>query len=261
MSLINEALKKAQRQRNEEIADAPPVPGGGRIVKRGQARSANTILLLGAGAFVLVVLSVVATIFLVNRGSTPPAPSVASAPSPVRQDAAMENPMMAVPSITPPTIAPATSSAEKTGVAPAPQPPAATGTAKSATPVAPMRPLAEAKSPAAEPAQTLPVAPAPAAVSTATPRGDLAAPPVTPALATLPPVETVKPDEGIYRYVDALRITGVKAAGPDSRVLMNDRVYRLNDIVERTLGVRLIKVETNTLTFTDANGAVYVKNF
>lgn len=42
---------------------------------------------------------------------------------------------------------------------------------------------------------------------------------------------------------------------------MNDRVYRLNDIVERTLGVRLIKVETNSLTFSDANSVTYVKFF
>ena len=42
---------------------------------------------------------------------------------------------------------------------------------------------------------------------------------------------------------------------------MNDRVYRVNDIVERVSGLRLSAVGTNTLTFTDASGAVYVKNF
>lgn len=61
--------------------------------------------------------------------------------------------------------------------------------------------------------------------------------------------------------MDTLRIAGVKAGGAESRVLMNDRVYRLNDIVERTLGIRLIKVETNSLTFSDANGVTYVKFF
>jgi hypothetical protein len=35
----------------------------------------------------------------------------------------------------------------------------------------------------------------------------------------------------------------------------------LNDIVERNLGIRLTKVEPNALTFMDANGAIYVKNF
>ena len=42
---------------------------------------------------------------------------------------------------------------------------------------------------------------------------------------------------------------------------MNERVYRVNDIVERTLGVRLIKVAVDSLTFADPNGISYVKNF
>jgi hypothetical protein len=41
---------------------------------------------------------------------------------------------------------------------------------------------------------------------------------------------------------------------------MNDRVYRVNDLVDRNLGVRLTKVESGRLTFTDASGAVYSKN-
>jgi hypothetical protein len=62
-------------------------------------------------------------------------------------------------------------------------------------------------------------------------------------------------------YIDAMRITGVRPAGTDSRVLMNERVYRLNDIVERSLSLRLTKVEADHLTFTDASGANYVKYF
>jgi hypothetical protein len=41
---------------------------------------------------------------------------------------------------------------------------------------------------------------------------------------------------------------------------MNDRVYRLNDFVDRALGVRLTKVTRESLTFTDANGVTYVKD-
>ncbi len=47
--------------------------------------------------------------------------------------------------------------------------------------------------------------------------------------------------------------------GADSRVLINERVYRVNDIVERTLGVRLIKVEPGVITFSDVNGVTYAK--
>ena len=42
---------------------------------------------------------------------------------------------------------------------------------------------------------------------------------------------------------------------------MNDRVYRVNDIVDRSLSLRLTKVEPGILTFTDANGMTYVKYF
>jgi hypothetical protein len=38
-------------------------------------------------------------------------------------------------------------------------------------------------------------------------------------------------------------------------------VYRLNDVVDYTLGLRLTKVTADGLTFTDANGTTYVKNF
>jgi hypothetical protein len=43
-------------------------------------------------------------------------------------------------------------------------------------------------------------------------------------------------------------------------VLIGERVYKVNDIVDRTLGLRLIKVSPGVLTFADANGATYAKN-
>jgi ribosome-associated protein YbcJ (S4-like RNA binding protein) len=58
-----------------------------------------------------------------------------------------------------------------------------------------------------------------------------------------------------------LKVTGIRSSGTDSKVLMNDRVFRVNDVVDRSLGVRLTKVSSDSLTFTDANGAVYVKYF
>jgi hypothetical protein len=54
---------------------------------------------------------------------------------------------------------------------------------------------------------------------------------------------------------------GIRSSGTDSKVLMNDRVYRVNDYVDRILGVKLVSVSRDTLTFTDANGVTYVKNF
>jgi len=42
---------------------------------------------------------------------------------------------------------------------------------------------------------------------------------------------------------------------------MNDRVYRVNDVVDRNSGLRLVKVEKDSLTFADVHGVTYVKYF
>ena len=58
-----------------------------------------------------------------------------------------------------------------------------------------------------------------------------------------------------------MRILGVRSPGPDARVLIGERVYRLNDVVDRSLGLRLVKVETGALTFADTAGTLYKKNY
>ena len=58
-----------------------------------------------------------------------------------------------------------------------------------------------------------------------------------------------------------MRVTAIRASANDSKVFMNDKVYRVNDLVERTLGIRLVKVAADSLTFADANGVTYVKYF
>ena len=70
-----------------------------------------------------------------------------------------------------------------------------------------------------------------------------------------------KPDDRVTAFVEGVKVTGIRSSGSESRVLMNERVYRVNDIVDRTLGVRLVKVAVDSLTFADANGVTYVKYF
>jgi hypothetical protein len=76
-----------------------------------------------------------------------------------------------------------------------------------------------------------------------------------------PAAPAPSPDERINSYLDELRVTAVRIQGNDSRVMINERVFRLNDIVDRHLGIRLTKVEANQIIFTDANGVAYVKYF
>ncbi len=230
MSLINEALKKAQKHRTGEPETLAPAPGGSghtMITRRSEPRTTQQIVLISAGALVLIVLSIVGTFWFVNRTPAPkPAPKpVANKPA----DASAPSPIVVAPAIKPPAVAieSATKAPAPIAVAPMPAP----------APVTPTPPLPEKVAPA----------------------------PVEPLSAVPPPAANATPpafDPRVHAFVDAVRVAGIRSsASGDSRVLMNDRVYRLNDIVDRTLGIRLTKVEPNILTFTDANGATYVKNF
>ena len=86
MSLINDALKKAARQRAEDQADMAPIMpgGGGRRSRTGGPMAKQTMVLIGAAAVVLVVVSVVATgVFVTSRPAAKPAEAQAAVPAPV----------------------------------------------------------------------------------------------------------------------------------------------------------------------------------
>jgi hypothetical protein len=227
MSLINDALKKAQRQRtNNPFGVEPPMPGGGgRVAKRGKAMQSQSIMLIVAGSAVLVVLSVVVTVFLVNGKHTPkPSAAVAQTVAPTAPIAAVAEPLPAL--ILPKIELPAT-------LTPAPTPaPVATPTRMETASVE-RPPMSASRAPTEVKSEPKPVTP------------------------------TLKPtaDERVNVFLDALRITGIRSSGSDSRVMMNEHVYRLNDIVDRSLGLRLTTVASDHLTFTDPSGANYDKNF
>jgi hypothetical protein len=42
---------------------------------------------------------------------------------------------------------------------------------------------------------------------------------------------------------------------------VDGHVYRVNDMLDRTLGIRLVKVDPDHLTLVDSEGATYIKNF
>ncbi|HYD84004.1 MAG TPA: hypothetical protein VEA63_08115, partial [Opitutus sp.] len=181
--------------------------------------------------------------------------------------------------VTPPTSAPLVDPAAPSPVIVAPVipnsaaapeiPPAIEPVATSTTPPAIVVPDLAATTPASAP-EVAPVATAPEPASstaaTSTPASAPAAsePPPTAAAAKLAAaVEAIAPDSDVraQQFIDALRVTGIRASGNDSKVLMNDRVYRVNDIVDRTLGLKLIKVAPDSLTFSDPTGATYTKIF
>jgi hypothetical protein len=224
MSLINDALKKAQkRQAKGEGSLPPPMPGGapGNIAGRGQPLPAQLFVLFALGATVLIALSVFATVYLLRR---PAAPVVAQAPAPA---------VKAAP------ITPASPPIVPVSVPPTPH----------------VAPMAAATPEKAAPPATVSAAPA---ITPATPA---VIPPPPAIVVTAPPLDPTKPDPKILAYIDALQVSGVRITATSRKVLTNDHVYRENDLIDRLLGLRLKKIDDDLLTFIDERGVIYTKNF
>ncbi len=66
-------------------------------------------------------------------------------------------------------------------------------------------------------------------------------------------------DLEVQAYVDELQVIGYRSAGPNSRLLMNGRVYKLDDIVDHKSGLRFKGTIDGNLIFEDSNGAKYEK--
>jgi hypothetical protein len=227
MSLINDALKKAARQRAEEQGEViPPMPGGGhrRASRPGEPMRTQTIVLIGAAALALIVVSAVVTgIFVTGKPETKAAavvqaPAPTPVPTPVPQKVVIQPPVIQV------------------AVAATPPPPQASTPAPTSPPVA-VRPIVQAE---------------PAPTAAPTPRSVSAAP-----VAAAPESR----NDLIQGIIERYRVSGVRAAGADSKALVDGHVYKINDVIDRTIGLKLVKVDADHLTFVDAQGETYVRSF
>ncbi len=66
-------------------------------------------------------------------------------------------------------------------------------------------------------------------------------------------------DYKIQDFVDQLQVFGYRSAGDDSRLLMNGRVYKLNDIVDNERGLKFLGNEGENLIFEAPSGYRYSK--
>ncbi len=254
MSLINEALKKAQRQRTLDNAPLSGAPTGvaaaavtTHVAVATRRRSSLAPVWFGLG---LLVLGVVSTVLIMRYGfGDSSAPNVASAPPPAASPASAPVGLN-VSSSPSPSPAP-------TAVAPLPVPagtnaavePPLTFTLPVPVPTAPAP--APAPTPAPAPVAVAPVAPA--AVATPEP----APTPVVP--VPLSALSDSEREARIYAFLSEIRLTGVRGLNREARVLMNEKVFRLNDTVDADLGLRLSGVRPGLLLFTDAQGRTYEK--
>lgn len=250
MSLINDALKKAQKQRTGEAPPLSSMPsiGGespGRIAKRAKPASFNAqFLRVGLGAAALLLVAGVGAYFAFRGpGKESAAPAAQAQPS--------------APVVKPPV--------EPAGTLTKAPEPALAFTLPIATPPAAVeKPAPTVHQPAPEPVAT--VTPPPAVKPKDEPPrtgGGVVAKPSVPAPAAEPPAPVVaaKMDSKAVGYIENLRIAGIRASATDSKVLMNDRVYRIGDIVEHEMGLKLIGITSSSMTFEDERGAKYTRNF
>lgn len=250
MSLINEALKKAQKQRTGEAPTLSAMPsiGGERpvhIAKRNKPPGFDALLIrlgLGLGALIIVI---VGGIFLF-RGKGADSSPAGSAPTTVASTPAPA-PAVSTPAVsTPPAAAPATAPAS-TFVVPN----------VTTTPATPAR---------SEPVVAMPepVRPTPAPVTPQVAAAPVVAPPAPapePVRPTAPPPQL---EPRAINHIESIRVAGIRASATDpkdSKVLMNDRVYRIGNIVEAEMGLRLVEITSGSLTFEDARGGRYTRTF
>jgi cytoskeletal protein RodZ len=247
------------------------------VARRGNPIKFETIL-LGLVALVVVLVGVTVIAVLVFKKetkpvvasaphATTPAPAVPSAPASTPPVAASAP--SAEPAAKPATTGPAPATAPTT---PPVSPPAATAVAPSPQPPASPPPAPVVAAPVSAPTGEPPAPAVSAQITTATataapaatepPPADVARsePPATNSSARSFPPAGPHQDHKILALINNLHVTGVRVAGDDSKVLMNNRVYRVNDMIDYELGVKLTGVSTTALTFVDENGIVYTRS-
>jgi hypothetical protein len=258
MSLINEALKKAQRQRTLESAPLSHAPSGVAAaavtthVRAASHRRSYAPVWFGLG---LLVLGASATALIMRYGFTPAAEVQVASAGP---STAATAPTSSAPATAPAATARPPEPEPLPAITLPPLNPTAATPRAPAAPAAPSSPVAPLTPPPARPAT--PVAPAVAAP--AKPAHVAAAPRPAPAPTPVAPVAAA-PDQAarIQTFLAEARVAGVRGQNAQARVLLNEKVFRLNDVVEPELALRLSGVHPGLLVFTDARGRTYEKNY
>ena len=232
MSLINDALKKAERARAGGNGPLPAATAGtGLQASPARPTPPPTVLLVAGGAVLGLALALGAWLLW----PTPPSPSL---PDPALQP--VETPLP-TPASPPVALASApTSPPDSVGSSPVPA---------TASPSASLPPAAIAAVPVAgNPTQPVATEPGPAGGASAASGNGIVPGPAAPSAR-------------FVQRAESFRVVGIRFAGADSKVIMNDRVYRIGETVDHEQGIRLTAVTADTLSFVDATGAAYTRRF
>lgn len=237
MSLINQALHKAQRDRTPnrmaepgsgEFSAATPASGSG--MKPG--------LVIGLVVAVALLLGLVAGLSVVLLKGNDAAPLAQQTPPAAEDNApAQEN------ASTPPSEPAATTSNNLELIAPPIEPP----TTSSALDREATTPVVEELRKAREAAEAKAEAEAAQAEAEAKAAEEAAA------------RAAAEPNQEIIDWLSRAQITGVKISTTESKVILNGKSYAVGEFVNYNLGLKVMIIQEERILFVDANGKKYMK--
>ncbi|MGB0742996.1 MAG: hypothetical protein ACPGSB_00585 [Opitutales bacterium] len=231
MSLINQALRKAQRDRTPtRIQDVGSTPSHSATAVAGSGLKPGLIIGLVVALAMLLGL-VVGLSVIVFRGDSAPGAQT-SAPLSPAQTPAGESPL--------PTTPPASQAAAPT------QPISPQQLAlKEASPLEreALPPVIEELRKAREAAESKAATEARAAEEAAK-EAEAAA---------------VKPSQEIIQWLTNARVSGVKISNTDSKVILNGKPYGIGEYVNFNLGLKVMIIQEKRILFVDDKGKKYLK--
>ena len=91
-------------------------------------------------------------------------------------------------------------------------------------------------------------------------------PPATEALKqpieiTRKPIAKPEPNPEITAWLEQSTISGVRITSSSSKVILNNKAYMPDEIVNMALELKILEIEPERIRFIDANGAEYIKSF
>ena len=221
MSLINQALRKAQQQRTpSRPATAADHASASPTNYRGNSNQSGLLIGLVAGIALLIGLVAGLTIVVLRKDPAPVTQQAATLPAPVKQIAP------ATPVIQP--LAPPT---------PAPTQPLEQGSPSVLNDLRLARMAAEAKAAAdATSAKQVEAAKQLAATKAA-----------------------AKPSQEIIQWLGKSKISGVRLSTSGNKVILNNKAYSVGETVNLGLGLKVLIIQEKRILFIDPNGKKYLK--
>jgi len=239
MSLINEALKKAQQMRSGEESPGPQQPISGISTSSGADYRDVIRLALGVSGGILVICGAVALlgygIVKVDRNEEAVADSNRPTPAASDRAAASSGGLVNLSGSQPGLPDRSEAKPESVSAGHEDQPPVTV--ISFAAP--PSRPEVIGNSEAGQmPQQTRESKP-----------DNLSAPAKEKAPMT------------VVEFIDSLVVNGVRLSGKKSKVLLGSRVFRKNSVVNKKLKLKILEIKSGQIEFIDIDGITYTKYF